>query len=177
MEASMRGMCAHMQTLGLTLRLCLFLERKSSLEEIQPTLKKAKKTVKYLYHNQQFSAFPNWNICNAILICSSDLPINGEYYPVFQTRDVFLTHYNELWYMRASEGAKLRTEEDNIFNKNTTKIVDVYYPMSVTGGDIQSSIIFDNTNIGNGNKTDMFKGVALVHFNVLLSINALFFNC
>ena len=56
---------------------------------------RATKTVKYLYHDQQFSTFPNWNICNAILICSSDLPINGEYYPVFQTRDGFLTHYKE----------------------------------------------------------------------------------
>ena len=46
-----------------------------------PTDPEKIKSVKYLYHNQQFSTFPNWNICNAILICSSDLPINGEYYP------------------------------------------------------------------------------------------------
>ena len=126
------------------------------------------KDVKYYYHDQQFSTFPNWNICNAILICSGDLPINGEYYPVFQTRDGFLTHYNEPWYMRVSEGTKLRTEEDNIFNKNTTKIIDVYYPLSTTGGDIQSSIIYDNTDIENGNKIDMFKGVALDHFDIYL---------
>ena len=133
-----------------------------------PAALPATKEVKYLYHDQQFSTFPNWNICNAILICSSDLPINSEYYPVFQTRDGFLTHYNEPWYMRVSEGTKLRSEEDNIFNKNTTKIIDVYYPLSVTGGDIQSSIIYDNTNIENGNKIDMFKGVALDHFDIYL---------
>ena len=146
----------------------MFVSGEENITGRDPKNTKAKKTVKYLYHDQQFSTFPNWNICNAILICSGDLPINGEYYPVFQTRDGFLTHYKEPWYMRLAEGSKLRTEEDNIFNKNTTKIIDVYYPLSVTGGDIQSSIIYDNTDIENGNKIDMFKGVALDHFDIYL---------
>lgn len=123
----------------------------------------------YQKFSQQFSSLPNWNICKGILITSSYMPIKGEYYPTARN-DGFLTHYATKEYkdaqadLNSSDGEK--SEQKAIFNKQSMKVIDVYYPMSATAGDIRSCIIYDNTNIENGNKIDMQGGVDLDNFDL-----------
>ncbi len=123
----------------------------------------------YVIQKQQFSSLPNWNICKGIIISSSFMPIKSEFYPT-AVNDGFLTHYNTEEYREAQEAfgksGGEKGEEKATFNKQSMKIVDVYYPMSASAGDIRSCIIYDNTNIENGNKIDMQGGVDLDHFDV-----------
>lgn len=125
--------------------------------------------IKYVIYKQQFSSLPNWNVCKGIIVTSSFMPIKSEYYPT-ATNDGFLTHYDTEDYREAQQylgfvGGE-KSEEQAIFNKQSMKVIEVYYPMSSSAGDIRSCIIYDNTNIENGNKIDMQGGVDLDHFDI-----------
>ena len=80
----------------------------------------------------------------------------------------FLTHYNEDWYNEAisAMGNTEGGEEAAIFNRNSMKIIDVYYPLSNTAGDMRTCVIYDNANIEMGNKIDMVSGAPITHFNI-----------
>ena len=122
----------------------------------------------YLNISQQYSTLANWNVCKCILICSSSFPIKAEYYPTLN-KNMTLTHYKEDWYINLVQGVygeSAYNDEQQIFDKASTKILDVYYPVSATGGDIRSSIIYSNDNIEGGNKIDMIGGMDLENFDV-----------
>ena len=122
----------------------------------------------YSYINQQYSTLANWNVCKAILICSSSFPIKPEYYPTLK-RNLYLTHYKDDDYVHdMREVFKSNPDEDDtlIFDKSSTKILDVYYPVSTQGGDIRSCIIYSNDNIEGGNKIDMIGGMDLENFDI-----------
>lgn len=122
----------------------------------------------YLIFDQQYSTLSNWNICKCILICSSSFPIKPEYYPTLN-KNMTLTHYKEDWYVNLVQkvyNESAYADETQIFDKASTKILDVYYPLSSTGGDIRSSIIYSNENIEGGNKIDMVGGMDLENFDI-----------
>ena len=117
---------------------------------------------------QQYSTLANWNVCKCILICSSSFPIKAEYYPTL-TKNMTLTHYKEDWYinlMRNIYNESVYNDDQQIFDKASTKILDVYYPVSTSGGDIRSCIIYSNDNIEMGNKIDLIGGMDLENFDV-----------
>lgn len=123
---------------------------------------------KYYIFKQQYSTLANWNICKAILICSSSFPIKPEFYPTLK-RNLYLTHYRESEYIRDMRDVFKENPYDDdtlVFDKSSTKILDVYYPISTSGGDIRSSIIFSNDNIESGNKIDMVGGMDLENFDI-----------
>lgn len=122
----------------------------------------------YYVIKQQYSTLANWNICKAILICSSSFPIKPEFYPTLK-RNLYLTHYRESEYIRDMRDVFKENPYDDdtlVFDKSSTKILDVYYPISASGGDIRSSIIFSNDNIESGNKIDMVGGMDLENFDI-----------
>ena len=82
---------------------------------------------------------------------------------------MFLTHYKDQRYIgliRAIYGANATDDEQAIFDKASTKILDVYYPLSSDAGDIRSTVIYDNQDIENGNKIDMIGGMDLENFDI-----------
>lgn len=122
----------------------------------------------YVTVKQQYSTLANWNVCKAILICSSSFPIKPEYYPSLK-RNLYLTHYKDNDYVNDMRDVfKSDPYEDDtlIFDKSSTKILDVYYPVSTQGGDIRSCIIYSNENIEGGNKIDMIGGMDLENFDI-----------
>lgn len=122
----------------------------------------------YYQFEQQYSTLANWNICKCILICSSSFPIKPEYYPTLN-KNMTLTHYKEDWYVNLINkvyNESAYAEDNQIFDKASTKILDVYYPLSSTGGDIRSCIIYSNENIEGGNKIDMVGGMDLENFDI-----------
>lgn len=123
--------------------------------------------IRYYYYNQQYSTLTEWNICSALLICSEDFPIKGEYYPVCP-KNGFLTHYNEDWYTEVLKkiGNPDGDEKPAIYNRNTMKIIDVFYPQTLTPGDIRTYFVYNNENIETGNKIDMVSGTPINHFTV-----------
>lgn len=122
----------------------------------------------YCCVKQQYSTLSNWNICKAILICSSSFPIKPEYYPSLK-RNLYLTHYKDDGYvndMRNVFESDPYEDDTLVFDKSSTKILDVYYPVSTQGGDIRSCIIYSNENIEAGNKIDMVGGMDLENFDI-----------
>ena len=126
-------------------------------------------TIRYYVFKQQYSSLCNWNVCKAILICSSSFPIKAEYYPT-NKKNIFLTHYKEDWYINLVRRMYGEDALDDraIFDKASTKILDVYYPLSSTAGDIRSTIIYDNQDIESGNKIDMIGGMDLENFDIII---------
>lgn len=126
-------------------------------------------TFNYYVFKQQYSTLCNWNACKAILICSSSFPIKPEYYPT-NTKNIFLTHYKEPWYINLVRQlyGEHALDDKAIFDKASTKILDVYYPLSSEAGDIRSTIIYDNQDIEAGNKIDMIGGMDLENFDVYI---------
>ena len=123
----------------------------------------------YYVYKQQYSSLCNWNMCKAILICSSSFPIKAEYYPT-NKKNIFLTHYKEDWYINLVRQMYGEDALDDraVFDKASTKILDVYYPLSSTAGDIRSTIIYDNQDIESGNKIDMIGGMDLENFDIII---------
>lgn len=126
-------------------------------------------TIRYYYRfNQQYSTLCNWNVCKAILICSSSFPIKPEFYPTLKKNN-YLTHYkssNYVDFVRNVLRDSIYADETLVFDKASTKILDVYYPVSSSAGDIRSSIIYSNENIESGNKIDMIGGMDLENFDI-----------
>lgn len=126
-------------------------------------------TTRYYYRfSQQYSTLCNWNVCKAILICSSSFPIKPEFYPTLKKNN-YLTHYkstNYVDFVRNVLRDSIYADETLVFDKASTKILDVYYPISSSAGDIRSCIIYSNDNIETGNKIDMIGGMDLENFDI-----------
>lgn len=122
----------------------------------------------YYVYKQQYSTLANWNVCKALLICSNTLPIKSEFYPTTK-KNMFLTHYKEDWYKKVMTqlyNESVNDEDNGIFDKASMKILDVYYPLSSTGGDMRSCVIYDNANIESGNKIDLIGGMDIENFDI-----------
>lgn len=122
----------------------------------------------YYQFEQQYSTLSNWNVCKCILICSSSFLIKAEYYPTLN-KNMTLTHYKEDWYVNLIQNIYHKSaynEDSQVFDKVSTKILDVYYPLSSSGGDIWSCIIYSNKNIESGNKIDIVGGMDLENFDI-----------
>ena len=91
---------------------------------------------------QENSTVGNWNICNAILITSSSLPVQPEYYPI-HTADGDLIHHH--------------TGGSEYLNMGSLQILAVYYPNAVNPGDMSTSVYYSSDNIANGNRIS-FRG-------------------
>ena len=82
----------------------------------------------------------NWNICNAILITSSSLPVQPEYYPI-HTADGDLIHHH--------------TGGSEYLNMGSLQTLAVYYPNAVNAGDMSTSVYYSSDNISNGDRISL----------------------
>ena len=92
------------------------------------------------YLTQEYSTVGNWNICNAILITSSSLPVQPEYYPV-HSHDGDLIHHH--------------TGGSEYLNMGSLQILAVYYPNASKPGDMSTSVYYSSDNIANGDRISL----------------------
>ena len=92
------------------------------------------------YLTQEYPTVGNWNICNAILITSSSLPVQPEYYPI-HTADGDLIHHH--------------TGGSEYLNMGSLQILAVYYPNAVNPGDMSTSVYYSSDNIANGDRISL----------------------
>lgn len=108
----------------------------------------------------------NWNPIKAIIIGSDTLPVTEEYLPV-AFKDGFLTHYKTDNYIHALKDMGIeKTEIRDIFKKNGQKILDIFYPVSTTPGDIRSTIIFSRENMEDGQTITLTQSSPIQNFNI-----------
>ena len=92
------------------------------------------------YLSQEYPTVGNWNICNAILITSSSLPVQPEYYPI-HTADGELVHHH--------------TGGSEYLNMGSLQILAVYYPNASKAGDMSTSVYYSSDNIANGDRISL----------------------
>lgn len=100
----------------------------------------------------QFSLTQAWNDCKAILVCTNDLPIAGEYLYISENDGLLIhdrTNYNMDLY-RSVKGRDPLVDDTEEHNK--TKVLESYYPMSGEGGDICTGVVYSNTNLEDNSK-------------------------
>lgn len=111
------------------------------------------------YYNimtSDISITQTWNACKLILICSTALPIHGEYVPVSED-DGLLIHENSTT-MKALytdlHGTSDSASYIGVVSNKTpgTKVLESYYPLSTSGGDLRTQMIYTNDNIDVGTK-------------------------
>ena len=120
----------------------------------------------YSYIPQTYSTFSNWNILKAIIIGSNSLPVVEEYLPI-SNKDGFLTHYNTPEYKKALEDLGIEHNViREIFKKNTQRVLDIYYPLSTSAGDVRSSIIYSAENTNHGQNIELVPGSPIRHFDI-----------
>ena len=118
------------------------------------------------YIVQGYSTFSNWNILKAIIIGSNSLPVVEEYLPI-SNKDGFLTHYNTPEYKKALEDLGIEHNViREIFKKNTQRVLDIYYPLSTSAGDVRSSIIYSAENTNHGQNIELVPGSPIRHFDI-----------
>lgn len=113
-----------------------------------------------------YSTFSNWNILKAIIIGSNSLPVVEEYLPI-SNKDGFLTHYNTPEYKKALKDLGIEHNViREIFKKNTQRVLDIYYPLSTSAGDVRSSIIYSAENTNHGQNIELVPGSPIRHFDI-----------
>lgn len=116
---------------------------------------------------QSHTTLSNWHIMKGIVIGTDNLPVVGEYLPISH-HDGSLTHYNNESYrkMLSDLGLEIDASNRGMFKKNTQMILDVYYPLSSSAGDVRSTIIFSADSAVNGQNIEMFPSSPLTRFNI-----------
>ena len=79
----------------------------------------------------------SWNICNAILITSTSLPVQPEYYPI-HSADGDLVHNH--------------TGNSEYTNMSSLSVLAVYYPNAQGPGDMSTSVYYSTDNVDNGDR-------------------------
>ena len=74
----------------------------------------------------------SWNICNAILITFTSLPVQPEYYPVHNA-DGDLVHNH--------------TGNSEYTNMSSLSVLAVYYPNANKAGDMRTSVYYSVGNL------------------------------
>lgn len=100
-----------------------------------------------------------WNACKTILICSNSLPVRGEYMPISE-KDGLLIHENteigRKSYLEFHENKKDASKlGENSIKTPSVKVLESYYPMSSSGGDMRTQIIYTNDSIDTGTKLSL----------------------
>ena len=116
---------------------------------------------------QEYSTLVNWNPLKAIVIGSDTIPAVGEFLPIAHY-DGWLNHEkSEDYDTFLLETGQTRQDKDrDIFKKNTTCILDIYYPVLTNPGDIRSNCVFSRDDISNGQVIELRHGSPLTRFNI-----------
>lgn len=120
---------------------------------------------KYYYSSYDFR--PNWHCLKALVIGSDTLPIVPEFLPI-ASNDGFLTHYKTDDYIKGLEalGMKYEEEDKSLFNQNSQMILDIFYPLSSSPGDIRSCVIHTRDDIDNGQNIELLPASPITRFNI-----------
>ena len=116
---------------------------------------------------QEYSTLVNWNPLKAIVIGSDTIPAVGEFLPIAHY-DGWLNHEkSEEYDTFLKETGQTRQDKDkDIFKKNTTCILDIYYPVLTNPGDIRSNCVFSRDDISNGQVIELRHASPLTRFNI-----------
>ena len=116
---------------------------------------------------QEYSTLVNWNPLKAIVIGSDTIPAVGEFLPIAHY-DGWLNHEkSEDYDTFLLETGQTRQDKDrDIFKKNTTCILDIYYPVLTNPGDIRSNCVFSRDDISNGQVIELRHASPLTRFNI-----------
>lgn len=114
----------------------------------------------YNVANTDVGITQTWNACKSIMICSNSLPVKGEYVPINEN-DGLLIHENSSdvrkVYTKIHNGEGDATALGEVSNKlPSVKVLETYYPLSSSGGDMRTQIIFTNDSIDTGTKLSMY---------------------
>ena len=92
------------------------------------------------YIQQEYTTVTSWNICNAILITSTSLPVQPEYYPVHNA-DGDLVHNH--------------TGNSEYTNMSSLSVLAVYYPNANKAGDMSTSVYYSADNLQCGDRISL----------------------
>lgn len=124
-------------------------------------------TTNFINYYTSYDPRPNWNCLKALVIGSDTLPIVPEFLPI-APNDGFLTHYKSNAYIKGLEalGMKYEEEDKSLFNQNSQMILDIFYPLSSSPGDIRSCVIHTRDDIDNGQNIEMLPASPITRFNI-----------
>ena len=116
---------------------------------------------------QEYSTLVNWNPLKAIVIGTDTIPAVGEFLPIAHY-DGWLNHEKSKEYdeFLQETGQTKQDKDRDVFKKNTTCILDIYYPVLTNPGDIRSTCIFSRDDISNGQVIELRHGSPLTRFNI-----------
>ena len=116
---------------------------------------------------QEYSTLVNWNPLKAIVIGTDTIPAVGEFLPIAHY-DGWLNHEKSEEYdtFLQETGQTKQDKDRDVFKKNTTCILDIYYPILTNPGDIRSTCIFSRDDISNGQVIELRHGSPLTRFNI-----------
>ena len=116
---------------------------------------------------QEYSTLVNWNPLKAIVIGSDTIPAVGEFLPIAHY-DGWLNHEKSKEYdtFLLETGQTRQDKDRDIFKKNTTCILDIYYPVLTNPGDIRSNCVFSRDDINNGQVIELRHASPLTRFNI-----------
>lgn len=121
----------------------------------------------YYTLQQDFSTLLNWNPLKSIIIGTDTLPVVEEFLPIAHY-DGFLTHYKTDGYLKylSNNGITFNSGDNDVFKRNSLKILDVYYPLTTAPGDIRSTCILSRDNIDHGQTIELLPSSPVTRFNV-----------
>lgn len=116
---------------------------------------------------QEYSTLVNWNPLKAIVIGTDTIPAVGEFLPIAHY-DGWLNHEKSEEYdtFLQETGQTKQDKDRDVFKKNTTCILDIYYPVLTNPGDIRSTCIFSRDDISNGQVIELRHASPLTRFNI-----------
>ena len=116
---------------------------------------------------QEYSTLVNWNPLKAIVIGSDTIPAVGEFLPIAHY-DGWLNHEKSKEYddFLTATGQTRQDKDKDVFKSNTTCILDIYYPVLTSPGDIRSTCVFSRDDINNGQVIELRHASPLTQFNI-----------
>ena len=63
-------------------------------------------------------------------------------------------------------GNRTQCDQRNLQKKNTQRVLDIYYPLSTSAGDVRSSIIYSAENTNHGQNIELVPGSPIRHFDI-----------
>ena len=116
---------------------------------------------------QEYSTLVNWNPLKAIVIGTDTIPAVGEFLPIAHY-DGWLNHEKSKEYddFLTATGQTRQDKDKDVFKSNTTCILDIYYPVLTSPGDIRSTCVFSRDDINNGQVINLKHASPLTYFNI-----------
>ena len=96
----------------------------------------------------QFAVTQTWTCCKSILICSSSLPVKGEYVPTGEN-DGLLIHENSKSCKRTYTDFHAGTDKPCNLGAvelltPREKVLETFFPVPAEGGDIRTGVVYSN---------------------------------